>query len=119
MIHFDKNLIRHAEQLHDVKEYLDIFNDLVRIEQTLNSSDIEKAQNLDNELIEKYPTITKMLAIADSLPKINNGNKNVSSFTTQATVFDNLVQDKFGIYAHILLKSNYIKNVEDFITYVD
>lgn len=118
MIHFNKNLIRHAEQLHDVKEYMDIFNDLARIEQTLNISDIEKAQKLDNELRGKYPTITKMLAIADSLPKIN-GSKNVSSFTTQATVFDNLVQDKFGIYTHILLKSNYIKNVEDFITYVD
>ncbi len=118
MIHFDKNLIRHAEQLHDVKEYMDIFNDLARIEQTLKSFDIKEAQKLDNELREKYPAITKMLASVDSLPKIN-GNKNFSSFTTQATVFDNLVQDKFGIYTHILLKSNYIKNVEDFIAYVD
>lgn len=118
MIHFDENLIRYAKQLHDVKEYMDIFNDLARIEQMLNSFNIEEAQKLDNELIEKYPTIKIMLTVADSLPKINS-NKNVSPFTTQATVFDNLVQDKFGIYTHILLKSNYIKNIEDFITYVD
>lgn len=118
MIHFDKNLIRYAERLHDVKEYMDVFNVLAKIEQTLNSFDIEKAQSLDNELIKKYPTIKIMLTVANNLPKIN-GNKNVSSFTTQATVFDNLVQDKFGIYTHILLKSNYIKNIEDFIAYVD
>lgn len=67
---------------------------------------------------EKYPTITKMLTVADNLPKIN-GNENVSSFTTQVPEFERLVQDKFGIYAHILLKSNYIKNIEDFISYVD
>lgn len=118
MIHFDENLIKLAEQLHNVKEYMDIFKDLARIEQTLNSLDIKKARRLDNELREKYPTITKMLAVADSLPKINDNN-NVSSFTTQVPEFERLVQDKFGIYTHALLKSNYIKNVEDFIIYVD
>lgn len=49
MIHFDKNLIRHAEQLHNVHEYADIFNDLARIEKTLNNFDIEGARRLDNE----------------------------------------------------------------------
>lgn len=118
MIHFDENLIRYAEQLHDVKEHMDIFNDLARIEQTLNSFNIEKARRLDNELIKKYPEIKIMLTVANSLPKINI-NKNVLSFATQTPEFDNLIQDKFGIYAHILLKSKLISDVKDFITYVD
>lgn len=118
MIYFDEKLIRLAEQLHDVKEYVDIFNDLAKIEQTINNSDIKEARRLDKELIEKYPIIKTMLIIANSLPKIN-GNRNTSSFVTQVPEFEYLIQDKFGIYAHILLKSKHIKDVKEFITYVD
>lgn len=59
-----------------------------------------------------------MLSIANAMQKINIGNANYSS-DNRPPVVKRLEQDKFGIYAHVLLKSNIVKNVEDFIEYVD
>lgn len=63
----------------------------------------------------KYPITKDMVDVANTFPKLNNSVVN----NVQPTVVDYLVQDKFGILAHVLLKSKIIKDVKEFINYVD
>ena len=65
----------------------------------------------------KYPTIKDMVEVANTFPKLNNSMGN--NVINQTTIVDYLVQDKFGILAHVLLKSRIINDVKDFIEYVD
>ena len=62
-----------------------------------------------------YPIIKDMVEVANTFPKLNNSVVN----NAQSTVVDYLVQDKFGILAHVLLKSKIISDVKEFIEYVD
>lgn len=121
MIHFKENLKNKAESLHTIKEYVDAFNDLSRIDYAIShvftQSDLENARNLDNELYEKYPEISIMVNVANAMPRVNSPLSD--SIVQQIPEVRNLVQDKFGIYAHILLKSKDIKEIKEFIDYVD
>ena len=121
MIHFKEELREKAESLHTLKDFADAFKDLSRIENTIShiftQADLEKAKKLDDELYQKYPEISIMLKIANAMPKVNSPCTNNS--TQQLPEIQNLIQDKFGIYAHILLKSHDIKDVKDFIDHVD
>ena len=58
-----------------------------------------------------------MLTIANAMPKINSPIQ--SNNVQQLPEVERLIQDKFGIYAHILLKSKDIKDIKDFIDFVD
>ena len=121
MIYFKDELRKKAEALHTVKDFADAFKDLSRIEYTINhiftQADLEEAKNLDDELYRKYPEITIMLTIANAMPKVNSPIH--SNNVQQLPEVERLIQDKFGIYAHILLKSKDIKDIKDFIDFVD
>ena len=120
MIYFKDELRKKAEALHTVKDFADAFKDLSRIEYTINhiftQADLEEAKNLDDELYRKYPEITIMLTIANAMPKVTPIQSNN---VQQLPEVEHLIQDKFGIYAHILLKSKDIKDIKDFIDFVD
>ena len=58
-----------------------------------------------------------MLNVANAMPKVNSPFTNNSA--QQLPEVQNLIRDKFGIYAHILLKSNNIEDIKNFIDYVD
>lgn len=121
MIYFKDELRKKADALHTVKDFADAFKDLSRIEYTINhiftQADLEEAKKLDDELYKKYPEISIMLNIANAMPKVNSpiNNNNVQHLPE----VQRLIQDKFGIYAHILLKSKDIKDIKDFIDFVD
>jgi len=121
MIYFKDELRKKAEALHTLKDFADAFKDLSRIEYTINhiftQADLEEAKKLDDELYQKYPEISIMVNVANAMPKVNFSMSNNNA--QQLPEMQNLIQDKFGIYAHILLKSKDIKNIEDFIDYVD
>ena len=121
MIYFKDELRKKAEALHTFKDFADAFKDLSRIEYTINhiftQADLEEAKKLDDELYRKYPEITIMLTIANAMPKINSPIQ--SNTVQQLPEVERLIQDKFGIYAHILLKSKDIKDIKDFIDFVD
>jgi len=51
------------------------------------------------------------------MPKVNSPIH--SNNVQQLPEIERLIQDKFGIYAHILLKSKDIKEIKDFIDFVD
>ena len=121
MIHFDNNLAKEAFKIvHAAHELSDVANDLNRINTVLSTTptieNLFKAQQLDNELRKKYPTIDKMLAIANSYP--------MSAVASQSNVQDlpeyaNLKQDHFGILCYVLLKKEITTSIEQFIERVD
>ncbi len=121
MIHFKEELRNKADLLHTIKEYADAFKDLSKIEYTVTHiyefGGIENAKSLHKELFEKYPEILAMLTVAEMLPRVNTPLRNKT--VQQIPEVSDLIQDKFGIYTHILLKSKDIKEIKDFIDYVD
>lgn len=118
-IHFKHALIEQAERLHSIQELKDIFDDLNKIHRAIDNikypGGFENAKKVDNEMLNKYPIIKVMVEVANTFPKLNNSVVN----NVQPTVVDYLVQDKFGILAHVLLKSKIISDVKEFIEYVD
>lgn len=121
MIHFNEDLKNKADMLHTIKEYADAFKDLSKIEYAITHiyeiGGIENAKRLHNELFEKYPEILAMLTVAQMLPRVNTPLRNQT--VQQISEVSDMIQDKFGIYTHILLKSKDIKEIKDFIDYVD
>lgn len=121
MIHFNEDLKNKADLLHTIKEYSDAFKDLSKIECAVTRiyefGGIENAKNLHEELLVKYPEILAMLTVAEILPRVNTPLRNQT--VQQIVEVRELIQDKFGIYTHILLKSKEIKEIKDFIDYVD
>ncbi len=121
MIHFKEELKNKADSLHTMKEFVDAFKDLSKIENAVTHiydfDGIANAKSLHKELFVKYPEISAMLTTAEMLPRVNTplGNQ----INQQIPEVSDLIQDKFGIYTHILLKSKYIKEIKDFIDYVD
>ena len=121
MIHFDNNLAKEAFKIaHEAHELSDVANDLNRINTALSTTptteNLFEAQRLDNELREKYPTIDKMLAIANSYPMVTVASQ---SNTQDLPEYANLKQDYFGILCYVLLKKEITTSIEQFIEKVD
>lgn len=132
MIYFKEMYITQAKkiiegpfhQAEEIKEFSDIRNDLKRIAQAErhlhSNSGREAARQLNSELREKYPIIDQLLDIADRMPRIihyspysNNSTRNP---TNEAAY---LQQDRVGILCHVLMKKNIIREIEEYIDYVD
>ena len=121
MIHFDNNLAKEAFKIaHEAHELSDVANDLNRINTVLSTTptieNLFEAQRLDNELRKKYPTIDKMLEIANSYPIIRVASQ---SNTQDLPEYANLKQDYFGILCDVLLKKGITTSIEQFIEKVD
>ena len=121
MIHFDNNLVKEAFKIaHEAHELSDVANDLNRINTVLSTTptieNLFEARRLDNELRKKYPTIDKMLAIANSYPIIRVASQ---SNTQNSPEYSNLNQDYFGILCYVLLKKGITSSIEQFIEKVD
>ena len=120
MIHFKQDLIDKAKKLKNLNDYLDACNDLNSIDHVLQCLNYmnDSAWSLHEKLINKYIEINIMLNVANTLPRKNlSTGKNVSN--NYNLIEELLIQDMFGIYTHILLKSKEIIDVKDFIDYVD
>ena len=95
-------------------------NDLNRINTVLSTTptieNLFDAQRLDNELREKYPTIDKMLAIANSYQMVTVASQ---SNPQELPEYANLKQDYFGILCYVLLKKEITSSIEQFIEKVD
>ena len=121
MIHFNPNLVSQAIKIaHEAQELSDVLNDLNRINTLLSTTptieNLFETQRLDNELRQKYPTIDKMLTIANSYL--------ISAAASQSNTQDlpeyaNLKQDYFGILCYVLLKKEITTSIEQFIEKVD
>lgn len=118
MIHFDEKLIGRVEELRGNSEYEDVFKDLDKIEKIITKRNFAGAQKLDNELIDKYPTINKLTKMLYTL-----GRTSVYTIdnlrASPILELEYLTLDKYGIYAEILLKLNYIKEIKRIINCID
>ena len=120
MIHFKQDLIDKAKQLKNLNDYLDACNDLNSIDNVLQHINYmnDRAWSLHEKLINKYVEINIMLNVANAFPRKNSSI--VANVSNNNSLIENLlIQDMFGIYTHILLKSKDIIDVKDFINYVD
>ncbi len=121
MIQFDKNLVEEAlKTVHEAHELSDVLNDLNRINDALSTvtsaDNLIKAKMLDDELRSKYPTINKMLIVANRFPVTTVSSR--STFN-ELPEYANLKQDYFGILCHVLLKKQITTSIEQFIENVD
>ena len=121
MIHFDNNLAKEAFKIaHEAHDLADVANDINRINTVLSTTptieNLFEAQRLDYELREKYPTIDKMLAIANNylIPAVAS-----QSNTQDLPEYANLKQDYYGILCYVLLKKKITTSIEQFIEKVD
>ena len=116
MIYFKEDLVKIADKLKSTKDHVDELNDLIEINNTISRNDIYYAIDLDQKLRNKYPIINIMLDIANSFPKKFSTNTHV---TQQNNAISSLIQDRYGICAHMLLNDKVIPDIKEFIDYVD
>lgn len=122
MIYFNQDLAKEALKIaHETHELSDVLNDLNRINATLSSvpsiENLVKAKMLDDELRSKYPTIDKMIALANSLPVYPVVNS--QRVSNDLPEYANLNQDYFGILCDVLLKKQVTTSIEQFVEKVD
>ena len=82
--------------------------------------EFDGCRQLNSELREKYPIIDQLLDIADRMPRIIHyspySNNSTRNQTNEAAY---LQQDHVGILCHVLMKKNIIREIEEWIDYVD
>ncbi|MBE5861979.1 MAG: hypothetical protein E7295_03920 [Lachnospiraceae bacterium] len=134
MIYFNNYYIYEAcSIIHESKEFFDLKEDLSRIDEKIkniqrtfinHTNDFEvqevlrQARELDEHLRRKYPTINKMLKIANSLP-IRSRQFAPKNVTTKPTEVVLLEQDIYGILCDTILKKGVTRSIEEIIEYVE
>ncbi len=117
-IHFTaglfKNTLRIIQKSHD---YLDVANDLDKIQNTLDYGSDLDAAILNDYLRKKYPIIDTMLNIADSIQLHTRYKK--SNAIIQSPYNAMLVQDRCGILFQTAIKAGLVQDLESCIDYVE
>lgn len=131
MVYFKEKLVQQATQMvsqdyiqaAELHEFIDVYNDLCRINQAeqnlFHETGKDTARQLNLELRKKYPIINRMLDIADNLSRNFPSLYNSNPTRTSSNELLYLQQDRCGILCHVLIKKNIIKKIEEFIDYVD
>ncbi|MEI3102099.1 MAG: hypothetical protein V8T45_10310 [Oscillospiraceae bacterium] len=110
MIYFYDDLVaKTVETIKEAYDCADILNDLNRINQAITNIKLygnwSAADQLDQELRQKYPCIDNMVEFASSIPvPVPRAQKN---YSPSEAVLSNLEQDYFGFFAILLSKSRW------------
>lgn len=125
MIHFDEKLFAKAiEVIKEAYYCADIRRDLDKIEHakanTYFCGGILAANQLDQELRDKYPTINVMLNIANAmrsnpLPMPQTGQ----TYSEEEEAISNLQRDYCGILCDTAVKKEVVREMKQLIRYVD
>ena len=79
--------------------------------------DVSAAHQLDEELRKKYPCIDAMINFANAmLPQMPQSRK--AYFPSEAVVSD-LTQDYYGIFCDTAMKKEIVREMKQFIRFVD
>jgi hypothetical protein len=122
MIYFYDDLIsKTVETIKDAYDCADILNDLNRIKHAFKDIKLYRnwsvANQLDQELRQKYPCIDKMVEFANSIPiPVPRAKKN---YSPSETILSNLEQDYFGILCDTAIKKQIVHSIKEFIKNVD
>lgn len=113
--HFNKELCAKALKIiHEASDLHDVAMDLKKIDQLfsmrLTLEVMQEAISFDMKLRLKYPTIDKMINIANSFPACN-------TFLTdyEQDPLEFLKQDYYGIICDTVLKKGLASSIEEFI----
>ena len=114
------------EFIKEAKDCADILNDLNRIEQAKANvyfdGGLLTADQLDRELRRKYPTIDKMLDIANAMrhnSPLPSSPQTGQTRSAEDIAISNLEQDRCGIICQVALKKEIVQNIKDIIRIVD
>ena len=80
---------------------------------------LRQARELNCEIRKKYPTIDKMLEIAEKFPKMPRTIRRGDKEAFRPMEYSLLEQDKYGILCHTLLKKGITKTIEEIISHVE
>lgn len=127
MIYLKKPLVAQAENLLDLKNAKHIGKarkDILEIDDMLcklGISDmyLQQAYSLDNRLDMEYPEISRLSDTAKSMQGSKTETSSTDSKNPVETVKSNLLLDRYGILASVLLKHAVVSEVKDFIEKVD
>lgn len=122
MIHFYDSLVaRTLEIAKNAYDCADVFNDLNRIGQAQERvkvyGDLCTADQLNQELRKKYPSIDAMNKAADSMPVLFP--QPTKQYTIYEAVIENLKNDYYGILCGTAIKKGVIHSAKEFIENVD
>ena len=123
MIHFYSTIqSKTLEIIKEAHDCIDIFLDLNRIEQAEANLynpyvGVSAADQLDRELRRKYPTIDKMLDLANTLLPPSPQVSSIRSEEDRA--LSNLNQDYCGILCDTAVKKGLARSIKDCIESVD
>jgi ribosomal protein L34E len=103
--------------IYEAHDCTEIAKDLYRINYINNFGSDEQARQLDNELRKKYPTISIMLNVGDSLQVVYQRPLNVYS----ASSFEKarLKQDYWGILCDTAIKKGIKNSIESCIDHIE
>lgn len=120
-IYFTEGLFEKVLQIiKESHDCLDIANDLLTIQDTINNGSEIDAERLDDYLRKKYPIIDTMLNIADSIQvRPNSENSRISGVTSQSPYKSRLEQDRCGILCQAAIKKGFAHDLESCIDHVE
>ena len=122
MIYFYNDLVvKTVETIKEAYDCADILNDLNHINQAITNIKLygnwSAADQLDQELRQKYPCIDNMVEFASSIPiHVPRAQKN---YSPSEAVLSNLEQDYFGILCDTAIKKQMVHSIKEFIKNVD
>lgn len=127
MIHFyDDLFIKTLEFIKEAKDCADTLHDLNRIEQAKENvyfaGGVLAADQLDRELRMKYPTIDRMLDIANTMrtnSSLSPAPQTEQTRSAEDIAISNLEQDRCGILCDTAVKKGITKEIKQFIKTVD
>ena len=122
MIHFYDNIVaKTLETIKEAHDCADILCDLSQIDQAKTNvnlyGDVSTAHQLDRELREKYPCIDAMINFANTmLPQVPQSKK---TYSPGEAAVSNLIQDYYGILCDTAVKKGIVREMKQFIKFVD
>lgn len=109
------------QTLLETHEFTEAIKDINDINETIAYGTEDQARLLDIQLREKYPTIDRMIAVANSMPRSSgslNDTLNADSYNAYSYKV-NLDEDRWGIICDIALKKGIKENLIDLIVRVE
>jgi len=120
MIYFHDELIEKTLKIIQMSNtYIDVLNDLIKIQKMWdnvcqNGISIDAVQ-LHISMKRKYPTIEKMLDVADKMPSRKLSTRSNEPYTPQNQMLNSLRQDYYGIIIDTGIKEKIKNTIEEFI----
>lgn len=104
------------QTLSEIHEFTEAIKDINDINETIAYGTEDQARLLDIQLRKKYPTIDRMIAVVNSMPRSSGSfNDTLNAYSYKV----DLDEDRWGIICDIALKKGIKENLRDLIVRVE